>query len=151
MFFQTPEMPSNEILSTFTASAMVVSVIQWLKNTKLVPFINQHSAGMNRTLSWLAAFFSGLGIHYHYDATAGALTITGLTAGVILHTGWDATQQYFAQWLIYRGIVKGPAADVAAVAEGVPVTPVASPGLVQAGAVKAKDIQAGEVKDSGGN
>lgn len=138
MFFQTPEIPSSEILSTFTASAMVVSVIQWLKNTKWVPFVNQHSAGLNRVLSWLAAFVSGVGIHYHYDATVGALTITGLTAGAIVHTGWDATQQYAAQWLIYRGILKSRASDVTAVAEGIPATVVISPGVAKAAVDEAK-------------
>lgn len=134
MFLQITDAMSNEFLSTITASSMVVAVIQWLKNTKMIPFINQHSAKLNRTLSWAAAFISGAGLHYHYEASTGTLVLTGLTAAAFGHAIWDTAQSYALQWLIYKGIVKGPAADVAAVAEGVPVTSVVGPGAVVAGA-----------------
>lgn len=123
----------NDLMSTLTASTLAVSAIQWLKESKYVPFINQHSAGLNRALSWAIAFFSGAGIHYTFNGDAGVLTITGLSAGVIFHSVTITCKQYVAQWLVYKGLVKGPAADVAAVKEGIPVTPVASPGTVQAG------------------
>ncbi len=123
----------NDFMSTVTASTLAVSIIQWAKESKLVPFVNAHSAGLNRFLGWAIAFFSGAGIHYTFNGDAGVLTVTGLSAGVIIHTATITCKQYAAQWLIYRGIVKGPAADVTAVKEGVAVTPVASPGTVQAG------------------
>jgi len=134
MFFQSTPDPTmvNDFMSTVTASTLAVSVIQWLKDTKYVPFINQHSAGLNRTLSWFIAFCSGAGIHYTFNGDAGVLTVTGLSAGVIFHTVTITCKQYVAQWLIYKGIVKGPASDVTAVREGVPVTPVVGPGAVQA-------------------
>jgi hypothetical protein len=143
LFLQTTLTPDptmvNDLMSTITASTLAVSVIQWLKNTKLVPFINQHSAGLNRTLAWLVAFFSGAGIHYTFNGDAGVLTVTGLSVGVIIHTATITCKQYVVQWLIYKGVVKGPAADVAAVKEGVAATPVASPGVVQAGEEAKKD------------
>ena len=122
----------NDFMSTVTASTLAVSIIQWLKESKFVPFINQHSAGLNRFLGWAIAFFSGAGIHYTFNGDAGVLTVTGLSLGVIIHTATITCKQYAAQWLIYRGIVKGPAADVTAVREGVPVTPVVGAGAVQA-------------------
>ncbi len=123
----------NDLLSTVTASTLAVSIIQWLKSTKLVPFINQHSAGLNRTLSWFIAFASGAGIHYTFNGDAGVLTITGLSAGVIIHTATITCKQYAIQWLIYRGIVSKQAGDVTAVAEGVPASIVVSPGTAKAG------------------
>ena len=100
---------SNEFMSTITASTLAVSIIQWLKNTKLVPFINENSTTLNRWVSWLAAFVSGAGIHFTFNHDAGVLTVTGLTAGVIIHTVTVTCKQYAVQWLIYRGVLKGPA------------------------------------------
>ncbi len=141
LLLQTSPDPTmvNDFMSTITASTLAVSVIQWLKGTKWVPFVNAHSARMNQVLSWMIAFFSGAGIHYTFNGDAGVLTVTGLSAGVIIHTATITCKQWAVQWLIYKGIVKGPAADVAAVAEGVPVTPVASPGTIQAGMDAAKE------------
>ncbi len=127
---------SNEILSTVAASALVVSALEWLKNTKWLPFVNQHSAGINRMIGWLAAFCTGTGIHYTFNQDAGVLTITGLSAGIIIHTITTTSKQYAVQWLIYQRI-KGRASDVAAIAEGVRPVPVASPGAIVAGAEQA--------------
>jgi len=140
MLLQTTEtMNVNDLLSTLTASTLTVSIIQWLKATKLVPFINQHSAGLNRTLGWVSAFATGAGIHYTFNHDAGVLTITGLSAGVIIHTATVTAKQYAVQWLIYKGVVKGPAETVSAIAEGIvrPV-PVASPGAIAAGIEQAQ-------------
>lgn len=129
----------SEVVTTVTASAMSVAVIQWLKNTKLIPFMDQHTAGLNRFAGWLAAFGSSVGIHWTFDHTAGTLTLTGLTLAAIGHTAWDTTKSYAFQWLVYRGIVKDKAADVAAVAEGMPAQIAVSPGAAQAGISKAKE------------
>lgn len=136
----------NDFFSTITASTLAVSVIQWVKNTKLVPFINQNSAGLNRLIAWVTAFCMGTGIHYTFNGDAGVLTITGLSAGVIFHTVTITCKQYVAQWLVYKGLVKGPAADAAAVAAGVPVTPVAPVGSVKAGVDKAAEDAGAGVK-----
>lgn len=134
MLLQTTPDPTmvNDFMSTITASTLAVSVIQWLKDTKYVPFINQHSASLNRTLSWAIAFCSGAGIHYTFNGDAGVLTVTGLSAGVIIHTATITCKQYAAQWLIYKGIVRGPAADVAAVKEGTRAVAVAPAGSIAA-------------------
>jgi len=134
MLLQTSPDPTmvNDFMSTITASTLAVSMIQWLKDTKYVPFINQHSATLNRVLSWAIAFFSGAGIHYTFNGDAGVLTVTGLSLGVIIHTLTITCKQYAAQWIIYKGIVKGPAADVAAVKEGTRAVAVAPAGAVAA-------------------
>ena len=128
-----PAMSVNDLLSTLTASTLTVSIIQWLKATKWIPFIDQHTAGINRVLSWFAAFLTGTGIHWTFNHDAGVLTITGLSLGVIIHTATITSKQYAVQWLIYRGIVKEPAKTETAIAEGIRPVVVASPGAVVAG------------------
>lgn len=140
MFFQAVETATvNDVLSTLTASTLTVSIIQWLKTTKWVPFINQHSASVNRALGWLGAFATGTGIHYTFNHDAGVLTITGLSAGIIIHTATVTAKQWAFQLLIYKGIFKGPAETVTAIAEGIHPVPVASPGAIAAGAEQAKE------------
>lgn len=123
----------REFLTVMTTSTLVVSAIQWLKNTKLVPFVNQHSSTINRILSWVAALLSGAGIHYNYEAATGTLTLTGLTLIAVVHAFGDTAQSYAAQSLIYRGLFKERAADVSAVKEGLPAKVVVSPGVKEAG------------------
>ncbi len=126
---------STELPALISTSAMSVAIIQWLKNTKYVPFMDQHSAGINRLVGWVSALTSSVDIHYSYDSHLGTLTLTGLTAAAIFHASMDATKSYAFNWLIYNGMVKGRAADVAAVAEALPKKPavVVSPGVAQAG------------------
>lgn len=123
----------QELITTLTTSTMVVSIIQWLKNNKWVPFVDQHSSTINRVLAWLAAVISGAGIHYNYEAATGTLTLTGLTLVAVVHAFGDTVQSYAAQSLIYRGLFKERAADVTAVAEGIPAKVVVSPGVKAAG------------------
>lgn len=108
--------------STITASAMAVAIIQWMKNTKLIPFMDQHTDAINRLVAWIAATISAFGIHYNYDATAGTLTLTGLTAAGIGHSLWEVIRSYAFQILIYKGVMKPAAAPAT-----VPAAPVAKP------------------------
>jgi len=132
---------STELPGLITTSAMTVAIIQWLKNTKLVPFIDQHSSTLNRVVGWCAAFISAAGLHYTWDASTGTLTLMNIHVASIMHGAADVTKSYAFQWLIYKGIVQAPARDVAAVTEGVPAKVV-----VPAGAV----VAAGEQGPKGG-
>ena len=128
---------TTELPGLLTTSAMSVAVIQWLKNAKFIPFVTQHSTGINRALGWATALMSATGLHYKYDASNGTLILTGLTLTAIAHASYDTVQSYAFNWLIYNGLVKSRAADVAAVAEGVRTIPVAPPGVVTAGVEQA--------------
>jgi hypothetical protein len=130
---------ATELPGLITTSAMSVAIIQWLKNTKWVPFINQHSAGINRMVGWGSALLSATGLHYTFDAHTGTLTLTGLTLMTIAHAVWDTTKSYAFNWLIYNGMVKGRAADVTAISEGVRAIPVATAGAVKAGVEAAQE------------
>lgn len=136
MFLVIDPMPvATELPALISTSALSVAIIQWFKNSNLPIFkiFNQQSAGLNRTISWLAAVIAGLGIHYQYDPSVGALTITGLTAAALWHTGVDSAKSYAFNWLIYNTTVKSRAANVAAVAEGSRAQVVVSAGEKAAG------------------
>lgn len=132
---ESPMSVSTDLPAIISTSAISVALIQAVKNSQwpMLKAFSQESSGLNRTLSWLAALIAGVGIHYHYDPSLGALTITGLTGPAIYSAGVSAMKSYGFNWLIYNTAVKGRAADVAAVAGGVPVTPVVGPGVVKAG------------------
>jgi hypothetical protein len=100
---------STELPALISTSALSVAIIQWMKNSALpgLGFINHDSPGMNRTLAWLAAFISGVGIHYHYDPALGALTITGLTLSALVATALQTAKSYGFNWFIYNVTLKG--------------------------------------------
>lgn len=131
MFFQVSDvMPvSTELPALISTSALSVAIIQWFKNSDLPIFkpFNQQSAGLNRFVAWVAAFVSGVGIHYQYDASLGSLTITGLTAAALWHTGLDSAKSYAFNWLIYNTAIKGKKDKPEVVVAAPPVVP-AEPG-----------------------
>ena len=101
---------ADPVMSTITAGGMAVAVIQWLKETKWLPFINEHSAGINRLVAAIAACISAIGLHWAFDASEGVLTITGLHWANIGHSAWDVFKSYVLQWLMYKGVIKGSSA-----------------------------------------
>ena len=106
----TDVMPvSTELPALISTSALSVAIIQWFKNSNLSIFkaFNQQSTGLNRTVAWLAAIVSGVGIHYHYDPALGSLTITGLTAATLWSAGIQSAKSYAFNWLIYNTAIKG--------------------------------------------
>ena len=139
---QEPMAVSTDLVATVSTSAISVAIIQWMKNSNL-PFLkmfSQQSSGLNRAMAWLAALIAGVGIHYQYNPALGALTITGLTFPAIYAAGVSAMKSYGFNWLIYNTSgLKAQSASAAAIASGMPVTPVASPGTVAAGVVKAQE------------
>lgn len=111
MFLQLQDvMPvSTELPALLSTSALTVAIIQWAKNSALpwLGFVNHDSPGVSRTLAWIAAFISGVGIHYKYDPALGALTITGLTAATIVSAVVNMGKSYGFNWLVYNLTLKG--------------------------------------------
>lgn len=93
------------VLDQITAAGLIVMLVQWVKNTKYIPWVNNHSAAITRIISWGAAFFTALGVHYIYDKEAGTLLFTGLGFTAILASLWHWASSVVAQELIYRGVV----------------------------------------------
>lgn len=84
-------------------------LIQWMKNTKWFPVISADTAKLNRVLAVVASGITAFGIHHTFDASAGTLTITGLTLAGIYHGGWQWLRSYMVQEITYQKLVKEPA------------------------------------------
>jgi len=97
----------NELISSqIGAAGISVYLIQWLKNTTKLPWINDATNQLNR---WLSAFLAALavvGIHVEFDQTVGILTVTGLTIAAVVPLAWNFITQFVLQEVIYRGAVK---------------------------------------------
>lgn len=103
---------TNEAFSQISAATIAVSIIQWLKKTTILPFVNENSAWINRIVATLAAFVTSVGIHYSFDVAGGVLTVSGLIWSNILHSVWDIVKAYAVQHLIYKGIIAGPSQPI---------------------------------------
>lgn len=79
--------------------------IQALKNSEWATWFNRNTGRANLALSILVAFATSIGIHFAWDATNGALLITGLTAAGITHAAWQAAIQWVTQFAAYKHIV----------------------------------------------
>lgn len=93
------------VLDQVTAAGLIVMFIQWLKNTKWIPWINNHTALATRLISWSAALATATGVHYMFDQEAGTLLFTGLSLTTIMAALWHWISSIVAQELIYRGVV----------------------------------------------
>jgi len=99
--------PEVHYLTTqITANAIVIGIIQYLKQKEWVPFINDHSTTLNRTLSAVGAGLSALGVHISWSHDLGVLMISGLTLSTISTFAWAAIKNFAWQEMIYKGIVK---------------------------------------------
>lgn len=96
---------SEELLSQLTSSAVVIYAIELLKNTGWVTWITADTKTLNRWLAVFGSLLAAVGIHYSYDATAGALVITGLTTTGLLHGTWHWAQQYAITQLAYDAAI----------------------------------------------
>ena len=96
-------MHQDLVTSQITLSAVVVVVMQWLKNSSYMPWLNQQSDKANRVVAALLAFVTAIGIHYTYDA--GVVTIT-FTVMTVLHGLWHWLQSLVFQELVYKGVIK---------------------------------------------
>lgn len=96
------------IANQIVYGAIGTFVIQKIKSSKLVPFINEQTYWINRTLAILTSGIAAIGINYSYSYTSDGvlnIAITGLTfwglvegmkqwlfAYVIQQTGYKLTK-----------------------------------------------------------
>lgn len=103
---------TENIIGTQATLGLIFSgVLHWLKTAKWLPFINQHSAGINHTILAATSAFGALGVHLAWNASGHSLTITGLDLATIAASLWLWARQWTVQFLIHRGIF-GPVATV---------------------------------------
>lgn len=95
----------DQLSSTVTLSAVIVFVLQLAKNNKYIP-LHTGTDRANRIIAIALSGIAALGIHHTYDATAGVLTISGLTLDSILHGGFEWLRSFAVQEWMYRSGVK---------------------------------------------
>lgn len=96
---------SNIVITQFTSSAVVVWVMQKLKNASWFPILQHGSATISRVFSVLAAAVVAIGINYTYNpATRGLLITLPTTTGLILGI-WHWLNQYVLQETVYQATV----------------------------------------------
>ena len=95
----------------FTLAGMAVWFIQWLKHTRLAPFIHADTDTVNRVLSAILAIVSGFGIHAIsvWDSTAHTFTLTigGLDPNMLIDGLTGTIETFIWQQLLYHGLLKG--------------------------------------------
>lgn len=98
----------NELATQASTAVLLSYALQWLKTSKWFPFITTETQALNRWVSAIVGFVSGFGIFATWDHSAGALTITGLTAANLLHAAVRGVQQFVFQHAAYRTLVAPP-------------------------------------------
>jgi hypothetical protein len=104
----------NEFSYQAGVAVMAVHFINWMKETKWIPFIDQHSTLINRLVAFAAAIVGGLGMHFAAQGdftSGGTLQITYppldvMVAGLVhIAFQWGIQQSYFR--------LQGPPLDTA--------------------------------------
>lgn len=90
------------LVTQFTGAAMIVWIIQGLKNAGWFPHMTVDTVKVNRFISALAALATASALHWNWDATTASLTISGLTVINVTHFAWAAAQQFVGQEMIYQ-------------------------------------------------
>lgn len=106
---------AGQLVSQLTSAATVVYLLQWLKRTKWVPWVNMHSSTLNHWLSIVGALITSVGIHLTFTGTAadgwqGTFMVPSLLA--MWHGLTHLVQSYVAQKVLYTAVVK-PAGGLA--------------------------------------
>lgn len=91
----------NELGYQFGIAVAIVHLINWLKNTKLVPWVTAHSATINRVIAFAGSVIGGLGVHAVMN---GSLTSGGTL--MITYPPLDAMVTSFAHIAASWGIQK---------------------------------------------
>lgn len=61
----------------FTGSTLVVWLIDWMKRSDKIPFLNESTAGLNRLCAVIGAAITAAGIHFSMESTAaGVYTVS---------------------------------------------------------------------------
>jgi len=77
------------IPAQFTGSTIVVWIIDWLKRSDKIKFLNSETASLNRAAAVIGAAITAAGIHFALEPAAiggtYTLTITGLSIASLFH------------------------------------------------------------------
>jgi hypothetical protein len=94
-------------MSTQVGIALIVPfVLQWLKKTPFVPWINERTDWVVRLLSMAVAVASSVGIIVTWDPAAGSLLITGINVQAIANLLFQSWAHFKGQEIVYRTAIK---------------------------------------------
>lgn len=101
--------PSNTVgvfSDQITSGLIIVWLMEKLKKASWLPWLSQHTDGLNRVMSVFMGSVAAAGIVWTYDPTGGVLTVQGLTLVNGLTFLWIVAKQYVFQEAFYKGLVK---------------------------------------------
>jgi hypothetical protein len=99
----------NVVVTQATVGLICSWLLARLKAVAWIPWINQHSAGINHTILLATSAAGAVGVHAAWSASQHSLTITGLDLAAIGASLWIWTKQWTVQFLVHRGVF-GPVA-----------------------------------------
>lgn len=85
----------------FVIGIVVVYLMEMVKRLRVVPWITQETRRLNRVLALVVAAAAAIGIHFSFDASAGVLTVSGLTLQGVLHGLYEFAKQAAMQQFAY--------------------------------------------------
>ena len=94
----------NVVVTQATVGLIASWVLARLKAVAWIPWINQHSAGINHAILLATSAAGALGVHLAWTASSHSLTITGLDAAAIGTSFWLWAKQWTVQFLVHRGV-----------------------------------------------
>lgn len=107
----------NEFSSQLATGALLAYALQWVKRSRFVPWVSDHTKGINRALTGLTSFIATIGIHYTFDPTAGVLVIGGLHTQTLLEGGWAWIEQWAFQAVAGDVIIAKTTAEAVSVGD----------------------------------
>jgi hypothetical protein len=98
---------SSELGTQTTVAVLVSLLMQWAKQSTMVPWISTKTEILNRWVAAIVSLASGFGIYFAWDHS-GTLIISGLTAAHLFHALVRALQQWVFQKVAYRVVIAPP-------------------------------------------
>ena len=91
---------------TMIFSLITPLILQWVKSSPWVPFINNNSGTINRIISIITALGNTVGVSFAYDGAAKTLLISGWDLTNVLVLGITALMAWIVQQLLYRQTIE---------------------------------------------
>lgn len=87
------------VTSQLASAALLAYLLQWVKTRNWIPWISEHTKGINYLITGVLSLTAAVGIHYQFDSASGVLTVGGLHLSSIVHGLWE----WMKQWAFQQG------------------------------------------------
>ena len=103
----TPSAGANEFQGGIVWAFLSAAGLEWVKRHPSIAILSRESAfWLQRLAGFALAAVAALGVHWAFDASAGSLTITGLTSTGLWAASGETIRQWASQEVMYRVAVK---------------------------------------------